>query len=138
MGYSQFSVVGGVLLVVAACMILGLMRESIPYAVRRGAQVTLFVAVLAGGLWYASLNGGGVRWPSWQWTTPVVAAQPAKPTVLPVATSPRPKTKMAPSYSSGSGGRQLRTGTLREVSPEEAAQLMKAVRALQAKQQTPP
>jgi hypothetical protein len=130
--YYQFWIVGGVFLAATACMIGGRMRESIPYGVRRGAQAMLFLAGCGLVVFYAFRDSRSIPWPSWPPSPPAVAAAPPKAGTP--SPSPAPKRTAAAPYSSAPMTTTLRTGTIREVTPEEAKRLLAAARAVATKE----
>jgi hypothetical protein len=121
--YDQAWAVGGIFLLVAVLLIVSLMKESIPYAVRRGAQVLAFLGVV-GFAAFAAVQKSGVSW-SWPTlNTPTITHAEAPKVEMPAPKAKSPK-KAAPEWhTSPNLNRRLKVGTMREVTPEEAQRLM--------------
>ncbi|MEO5922235.1 MAG: hypothetical protein ABIR70_00255 [Bryobacteraceae bacterium] len=119
--YDQAWIVGGIFTLAAVMLIASLMRESIPYGVRRGAQVSAFLAVLALAAFAAIQSSPGMR--SVSWSLPVLET-PQPPTPVAAAPKASPKRTAAEFRAAPNLNKRLKVGTMREVTPEEAQSLL--------------
>jgi hypothetical protein len=126
--YDQAWIVGGIFLLVAALLIASLMRESIPYKIRRGAQLLAFLGVVGFAVFAAVQKSSGRRAISWSWpsleTAPSTPPDPANALPTPPAVKASAKPSSTEWHAAPNLNRRLKVGTMREVTAEEARRLL--------------
>jgi hypothetical protein len=123
--YDQAWIVGGIFCLVTALLIASLMRESIPYKVRRGIQVFAFLCALGLAGFAVVQKSSRVPSMSLSWPTldtPTAKAEPPTPPQTKPKASAKPQATEW--HAATNLNRRLAVGTMREVSPEEARRLL--------------